>query len=33
VNDFKSTWEARGFNPQPDPPSPEKTKVAAAVQS
>jgi F-type H+-transporting ATPase subunit alpha len=29
VTDFKASWEARGFNPQPDPPSPEKTKAAA----
>ncbi|MBC7933545.1 MAG: F0F1 ATP synthase subunit alpha [Rubrivivax sp.] len=32
VTDFKATWEARGFNPQPDPPRPE-VKKAAAVQA
>ncbi len=33
VTDFKSTWEARGFNPQPDPPRVVETKKAATVQA
>ena len=33
VTDFKSTWEARGFNPQPDPPRLKATEKAAAVQA
>jgi F-type H+-transporting ATPase subunit alpha len=32
VNDFKSTWQERGFNPQPDPPvDPTKAVTTAAA--
>jgi F-type H+-transporting ATPase subunit alpha len=30
VADFKSAWEARGFNPQPDPPA-DPTKVTPSA--
>ncbi|MFL6335930.1 MAG: F0F1 ATP synthase subunit alpha, partial [Pyrinomonadaceae bacterium] len=30
VNDFKSAWQERGFNPQPDPPA-DPTKAATTV--
>src|SRR5688500_6813447 len=32
VNDFKASWQERGFNPQPDPPSdPTKAPTTAAA--
>jgi F-type H+-transporting ATPase subunit alpha len=31
VNDFKSAWEARGLNPQPEPPGIVSTKAAVAT--
>jgi F-type H+/Na+-transporting ATPase subunit alpha len=34
VNDFKATWQERGFNPQPDPPvDPTKAATTAAARA